>query len=130
MSTAITSFKPALAIRASLPPSSRKPDPNRPNPGSVNWWAPLFGWPSDPSHAAATATATIPDGDDQPEMPNPEAQKAAAAAAAWPPRSRFALGGFTEEKAKQLRRKTRESSSFHDAMYHSAIAARLASDSD
>ena len=43
-------------------------------------------------------------------------------------RSRFTLGGFTEEKAKQLRRKTMESASFHDIMYHSSIASRLASD--
>ncbi|TYH16646.1 hypothetical protein ES288_A05G132600v1 [Gossypium darwinii] len=33
-----------------------------------------------------------------------------------------------EEKAKQLRRKTMENASFHDMMYHSAIASRLASD--
>ncbi|KAJ8765539.1 hypothetical protein K2173_014661 [Erythroxylum novogranatense] len=38
------------------------------------------------------------------------------------------LGCFTEEKAKELRRKTAEGSAFHDLMYHSAIAARLASD--
>lgn len=44
------------------------------------------------------------------------------------PRSRFALGSFTEEKAKQLRRKTLEGSTFHDIMYHSAIASRLALD--
>nr|GEX43528.1 hypothetical protein [Tanacetum cinerariifolium] len=35
---------------------------------------------------------------------------------------------FTEEKAKQLRMKTVEMSNFHDVMYHSAIASRLASD--
>ncbi|PWA46609.1 hypothetical protein CTI12_AA507030 [Artemisia annua] len=40
----------------------------------------------------------------------------------------FAPGGFTEEKAKQLRIKTVEMANFHDIMYHSAIASRLASD--
>ncbi|KAF8026774.1 hypothetical protein BT93_F3294 [Corymbia citriodora subsp. variegata] len=100
MSASLPSFKPDLPIRAasSPPPSSPKPDPK---PASTNWWAPLF---------AATA-----------EMPDLEARKAG-------PRSRFAPGGFTEEKAKQLRRTTREGSSFHDAMYHSAIATRLAWD--
>ena len=43
-------------------------------------------------------------------------------------RTRFSRGCFTEEKAKQLRKKMMESSAFHDVMYHSAIASRLASD--
>ncbi|PWA57606.1 hypothetical protein CTI12_AA405630 [Artemisia annua] len=42
--------------------------------------------------------------------------------------NKFAPGCFTEEKAKQLRMKTVEMSNFHDIMYHSAIASRLASD--
>jgi hypothetical protein len=37
-------------------------------------------------------------------------------------------GGLTEEKAKQLRKMTVGTESFHDTMYHSAIASRLASD--
>ncbi|KAK3426016.1 hypothetical protein EUGRSUZ_F02554 [Eucalyptus grandis] len=116
MSTPLPSFTPALGIPAPSPPSSGKPDPK---PASTNWWAPLFGWPSEPTHVAPTAA---PDGGgDRPEKSGPEARKAG-------PRSRFAPGCFTEEKAKQLRRKTREGSSFHDAMYHSAIANRLAWD--
>ncbi|XP_028108761.1 S-adenosylmethionine synthase 3-like [Camellia sinensis] len=43
-------------------------------------------------------------------------------------RSRFSPGCFTEEKARQLRLMTKETSSFYDIMYHSAIASRLASD--
>jgi hypothetical protein len=35
-------------------------------------------------------------------------------------------GGLTEEKARQLRARMAEMDSFHDAMYHSAIASRLA----
>ena len=35
---------------------------------------------------------------------------------------------FTEEKAKELRMRMMETESFHDVMYHSAIASRLASD--
>ncbi|VAH15117.1 unnamed protein product [Triticum turgidum subsp. durum] len=34
--------------------------------------------------------------------------------------------GLTEEKARQLRARMSEMESFHDAMYHSAIASRLA----
>ncbi|KAI4325269.1 hypothetical protein MLD38_030683 [Melastoma candidum] len=37
-------------------------------------------------------------------------------------------GRFTEEKARELRLKTADCYNFHDAMYHSAIASRLASD--
>ncbi|XP_039142342.1 uncharacterized protein LOC120279472 [Dioscorea cayenensis subsp. rotundata] len=36
-------------------------------------------------------------------------------------------GRLTAEKAKELRRQLRESESWHDGMYHSAIASRLAS---
>ncbi|KAI4381951.1 hypothetical protein MLD38_007966 [Melastoma candidum] len=43
-------------------------------------------------------------------------------------RTQPAVGCFTEEKAKQMRRKTAEGYSFHDVMYHSAIASRLATD--
>ncbi|VAH03024.1 unnamed protein product [Triticum turgidum subsp. durum] len=34
--------------------------------------------------------------------------------------------GLTEEKARQLRARMSGMESFHDAMYHSAIASRLA----
>ena len=43
-------------------------------------------------------------------------------------RSRFSPGCFTGEKARKLRLMTKETSSFHDVMYHAAIASRLASD--
>ena len=33
---------------------------------------------------------------------------------------------LTEEKARQLRARMAQTESFHDAMYHSAIASRLA----
>jgi hypothetical protein len=37
------------------------------------------------------------------------------------------FGLLTGEKARQLRVRMIETQSFHDAMYHSAIASRLAS---
>ncbi|KAF7152069.1 hypothetical protein RHSIM_Rhsim01G0078800 [Rhododendron simsii] len=43
-------------------------------------------------------------------------------------RSRFALGTFTDEKARRLRLMTTDTGAFHDAMYHSAIASRLVSE--
>ncbi|KAF3450832.1 hypothetical protein FNV43_RR06921 [Rhamnella rubrinervis] len=116
MASTLTLFQPPI-IRASASSSSRKPDPSRRKAVSSNWWTPIFGWSSDPDYLVNTSgpspnPAVLPD-------PEPEADR---------PRSRFTLGCFTEEKAKQLRRKTLESSTFHDVMYHSAIASRLASD--
>ncbi|CAN1778726.1 hypothetical protein LINPERHAP1_LOCUS14478 [Linum perenne] len=52
--------------------------------------------------------------------------------ATWPEGKTFysgdILGCFTAEKTTQLRMMTSDGSSHHDAIYHSAIAARLASD--
>ncbi|XP_031282269.1 uncharacterized protein LOC116140834 [Pistacia vera] len=105
-------------IRASSGSESRKPDPARKRPASsssssANWWAPLFGWSSDPDYINNTNEGKNPE--------NPDLDSGRV-------RSRFSPGCFTEEKAKQLRRKTMEGASFHDVMYHSAIASRLASD--
>ncbi|GLJ36162.1 hypothetical protein SUGI_0725530 [Cryptomeria japonica] len=41
--------------------------------------------------------------------------------------SKFVAVSFTPEKAKLLRKTLRSTSNFHDLMYHSAIASRLAS---
>ncbi|KAL2500948.1 hypothetical protein Fot_34796 [Forsythia ovata] len=72
----------------------------------------LFGLSSDPDYLQS---------DDKKNKPDPDLDPIQA-------RSRFTPGPFTEEKAKQLRRMTTNTSSFHDPMYHSAIASRLASD--
>ncbi|KAB1218636.1 hypothetical protein CJ030_MR3G026523 [Morella rubra] len=112
MATTLSSFRPGVA-RASTS-SSKKSEPNRRKPASANWWAPIFGWSSDPDYIDAPAGTLR----NQPD-PDPEAGR---------PRSKFSLGCFTEEKAKQLRRKTMENAAFHDVMYHSSIASRLASD--
>ncbi|KAG2729246.1 hypothetical protein I3843_01G235000 [Carya illinoinensis] len=114
MASALTSFRPAV-VRASAS-SSNKPDPNIRKPASANWWAPLFGWSSDADYIDPNAGAPS---SNETGVSDTESGRL---------RSRFALGGFTEEKAKQLRRKTMESSAFHDIMYHSSIASRLASD--
>ena len=76
--------------------------------GSGKWWAPLLGWSGKADYLEAPA-------------PVAAAQDGAAAAA----RRQF-VGGLTEEKARELRARMAQTESFHDAMYHSAIASRLA----
>lgn len=111
MTTSLMSFKTTPSIRAS---SAGKPNPDLRKPSSVStWWAPIFGWSNDPTYLADSTVGGLPED-------LVEADPGA--------RSRFALGCFTEEKAKQLRRKTAASETFHDIMYHSSIASRLASD--
>uniref|UniRef100_A0A6N2K4A2 Uncharacterized protein n=1 Tax=Salix viminalis TaxID=40686 RepID=A0A6N2K4A2_SALVM len=104
--------------------SSRTPDPYGKKSGSSTWWSPLFGWSSSPDYLNGNSST----GSTSDDMPDKESGLSGSDQEPGRPRSRFALGSFTEEKAKQLRRKTLEGSTFHDMMYHSAIASRLASD--
>lgn len=89
---------------------------------STNWWSPLFGWSADPDYIDSddkkNDLSVISDKNpvtDQDQKPSSV-------------KSRLTPGSFTEEKAKQLRMMMTETSTFHDVMYHSAIASRLASD--
>ncbi|KAL2229035.1 uncharacterized protein LOC105162031 [Sesamum indicum] len=110
MTSAILPFRPVLVARAGINAADeRKPDQTR-RTSSPKWWAPLFGFSSDPDYM------------------NPDEKKRDGAGGPKPGKTRFAPGSFTDEKAKRLRRMTYDASSFHDAMYHSAIASRLASD--
>ncbi|XP_023514525.1 uncharacterized protein LOC111778781 [Cucurbita pepo subsp. pepo] len=99
-------------IRAS---SSGKSEPNRRKAAAPKWWSPIFGWSSEPDYIGSSAADQLVQNAD-PELDGGR------------PKSKFLPGCFTEEKAKLLRMKTLESSTFHDIMYHSAIASRLASD--
>ena len=111
----------AMATSASASVSASASFPARPRPGAAasaraavsvraaaaeggKWWAPLVGWSGKADYL---------------EAPSP-AQGGDAAA-----RRQF-VGGLTEEKARELRARTAQTESFHDAMYHSAIASRLA----
>ncbi|CAA2995996.1 Hypothetical predicted protein [Olea europaea subsp. europaea] len=105
MASGMLPFRPAAVVRASISADDQKPEAKK-TPSS-HWWAPLFGLSSDPDYIQS---------DEKKSNPDPRQSK-----------SRFTPGSFTEEKAKQLRRMTTDTSSFHD-MYHSAIASRLASD--
>ncbi|KAJ7962904.1 Xylanolytic transcriptional activator xlnR like [Quillaja saponaria] len=115
MATNPAFYRPSM-IQASAS-SSRKSDTNNLKPVSSKWWSPLFGWSSDPDYINPRTDSA----QKTPEKPGPKSESVK-------PRSKAALGCFTEEKAKQLRRKTMETATFHDIMYHSAIASRLASD--
>jgi hypothetical protein len=75
--------------------------------GSGKWWAPLLGWSGKADYI---------------EAPAPAAKVESASAA----QGRAFVGGLTEEKARELRARMAQTESFHDAMYHSAIASRLA----
>ncbi|KAH7866688.1 hypothetical protein Vadar_023636 [Vaccinium darrowii] len=108
MATPFTAFRPSPII-CSASSNRRKP----PTTSSPNWWTPLFGWPSDPDYIVKEPAVA--------ETPHSSDSDPGRA------RSRFGLGCFTEEKAKELRRKTAEITPFHDVMYHSAVASRLAS---
>ncbi|CAI9759037.1 unnamed protein product [Fraxinus pennsylvanica] len=105
MASGLLPFRPLAIVRASISADDRKPDAKKTS--SSHWWAPLFGVSSEPDYLQS---------DDKKTNHLDPIQ----------PRSRFTPGSFTEEKAKQLRRMTTDTSS-HD-MYHSAIASRLASD--
>lgn len=91
---------------------AQNPDQVRQKIPWSNRWTPLFRWPSEPDYIEYESTCKIKN-----EKSDPR-----------PLRTRYAPGCFTEEKARQLRMMMLETETFHDAMYHSAIASRLASD--
>ncbi|XP_071740719.1 uncharacterized protein [Rutidosis leptorrhynchoides] len=72
------------------------------------WWTPLFGWSSEPDYIDSVNIDKITTVTDR--------------------RMVRSTAKFTDEKARKLRMLTIETESFHVAMYHSAIASRLASD--
>ncbi|KAL5202409.1 hypothetical protein ABZP36_013361 [Zizania latifolia] len=77
--------------------------------GGGKWWAPLLGWSGKADYIEAAA-------------PGPVVEEEGSEGR----RRRPFVGGLTEEKARELRARMVETESFHDAMYHSAIASRLA----
>ncbi|KAJ0759761.1 hypothetical protein HanPI659440_Chr04g0140101 [Helianthus annuus] len=93
---------------------------------SGKWWTPLFGWSSDPDYIHNSSSTTVIEGSES-VTETLDLDKRDECRSRSGSGSRFTPGGFTEEKAKQLRMKTVETN-FHDVMYHSAIASRLASD--
>ncbi|CAO2193892.1 unnamed protein product [Urochloa humidicola] len=83
--------------------------------GGAKWWAPLLGWSGQPDYIDAQPAAAP---EEEALHQQHEGPRGAAS-------RRF--GVLTEDKARKLRMRMMETESFHDAMYHSAIASRLAS---
>ncbi|KAG1330047.1 hypothetical protein COCNU_02G000150 [Cocos nucifera] len=104
----VLSFRPAVIRACATPGGDRRSE--GPGRSSGTWWTPLFGWPSEPDYIEGGRPAPV---------------EAGAEEGKRPPARRFAA--FTEEKARELRMKTMEMETFHDVMYHSTIASRLAS---
>ncbi|KAI3495891.1 hypothetical protein L1887_38238 [Cichorium endivia] len=122
MAASLMPIQPPVIVRASASTSgNQKSDTQR-----KSWWTPLFGWSSEPDY--------IDSGNIDKSKKNNTTFSARSGTASEsdldqrPVRSRISPGNFTEEKARKLRMLTMETESFHDAMYHSAIASRLASD--
>ncbi|KAB2024135.1 hypothetical protein ERO13_D06G056600v2 [Gossypium hirsutum] len=122
MATHLFTFRPAR-IHASAIPAHLKPDSDRRRTTTLstptNWWAPLFGLPSDPDYI---------DSDNKTELKQRRQGESLTDVGQKWARTKFSPARFTEDKARQLRMMTTTTSSFHDIMYHSAIASRLASD--
>ncbi|KAL6539144.1 hypothetical protein OROGR_011793 [Orobanche gracilis] len=115
MATTFSSFRTPIVSSAAIP-DPRKSDSSR---RSNNWWAPIFSWPSDPDYISSSQSSN--------NTREGSGQGSTETSRIRPDKTAF-IGCLTEQKAKELRRKTIESSAFHDVMYHSAIASRLASD--
>ncbi|KAA8523053.1 hypothetical protein F0562_009476 [Nyssa sinensis] len=115
-------FRP-ISVRACATAGGHKPDPHRRKSSSSNWWTPLFGWSSEPDYIDSENSSNNKNGLSVKAESKSESDRDRKLT-----RSRFAPGCFTEEKARQLRMMTMDTETFHDVMYHSAIASRLASD--
>lgn len=119
MASIICYSTPTTIRASSVSGSFKKPDPNRKR--SVSWWAPLFGLSSDPDYLNIESSVVVTES-------NPDTIIGISGSGHDSGQRLRRRGCLTEEKAKQLRRKIAEASTFHDVMYHSAIASRLASD--
>ncbi|KAL3747577.1 hypothetical protein ACJRO7_016407 [Eucalyptus globulus] len=124
-SAGVSHKRPDQNRRRSFSPATPSPSPPSPSSGSSSnsgWWSPLFGWSSEPDYIDSGSHKAGRREDRAEPGPDPEVDPSLARP------SRFAPGCFAAEKAKQLRMMTQDAGSFHDAMYHSAFASRLASD--
>ncbi|KAK6945060.1 hypothetical protein RJ641_026162 [Dillenia turbinata] len=121
LATNVLSFQPATTIRASAT-SGDQTSRKTTSTSSPNWWTPIFGWPSDPDYINSSSTSTTNGLTLANEKPQSRSESDPVT------RPRFNPGCFTEEKARQLRIMNMELESFHDGMYHSAVASRLVSD--
>ncbi|KAI3712980.1 hypothetical protein L1987_71550 [Smallanthus sonchifolius] len=125
MATYLIHVQPNPIVRASASTSStassQKSDPQR-----KSWWTPLFGLSSKPDYIDSknsdkiTANNTTSSARTGARSESDLGQK--------PVISRVSPANFTNEKVRKLRMLMMEMELFHDAMNHSAMASRLASD--
>ncbi|GAB4855555.1 hypothetical protein Ancab_024174 [Ancistrocladus abbreviatus] len=118
MATNLLSFQ-VIEVRDCATSGRRISENERRKDSSPNWCSLLFGFSSDPDYIDSDKDASLKSVTRLEVTPQRKQETTA--------RSRFAPGRFTEEKARQLRKMTTDAEYFH-AMYHSAIASRLASD--
>ncbi|KAG8067333.1 hypothetical protein GUJ93_ZPchr0005g15658 [Zizania palustris] len=107
--TASFSARPASTVRPRAAAGAGRIRAGGGGEKSGKWWAPLLGWSGKADYIEAAA-------------PGPVVEEVGSDGR----RRRPFVGGLTEEKARELRARMVETESFHDAMYHSAIASRLA----
>ncbi|GLJ36161.1 hypothetical protein SUGI_0725510 [Cryptomeria japonica] len=93
------------------------------------WWIPIFGWSADEKWAEeCSSSESVKSSVLQKTRKITEIEsKSNEGEISVRKQSKFVAVSFTQEKAKLLRKTLRSTSNFHDLMYHSAIASRLAS---
>ncbi|KAJ0524531.1 hypothetical protein HanHA300_Chr09g0301531 [Helianthus annuus] len=133
MAANLIPIQPSLIIKASASATTTATNhKSDPQPARKSWWTPLFGWSADPDYIESTNNDQTKMNSNSNSSSNSFSVRSGAGSDfnqdQKRTRSRFSSANFTEEKARKLRMLTVETESFHDAMYHSAIASRLASD--
>ncbi|KAI3701477.1 hypothetical protein L6452_26583 [Arctium lappa] len=128
MAASLMQIQPPVVVRASTSTAGHhKSDSQR-----KSWWTPLFGWSSEPDYIDSGNTENSRKNTTTTTTTTTLSTRSGAVSESdldqRTVRSRISPVNFTEEKARKLRMLTKETESFHDAMYHSAIASRLASD--
>lgn len=94
------------------------------------WWSPLFDTISEPEpsifSASSSSSSSLSSIEAEAEAETRNAANPSPNPNPNPRAARKSGVGFTAEKARLLRRELRATETFHDIMYHSAIASRLA----
>ncbi|KAL4573247.1 hypothetical protein LXL04_020046 [Taraxacum kok-saghyz] len=124
MAANLIPIQPPVVIRASTSTSTSTSGNQKSDLQCKSWWTPLFGWSSEPDYIHDSATIDK-------SRKNNTTFLAPILNPIWTidwSGLVYLKENFTEEKARKLWMLTMETTSFHDAMYHFAIASRLASD--
>ncbi|XP_076925780.1 uncharacterized protein LOC143588734 [Bidens hawaiensis] len=126
MAANLMPIQPSLIIRASSSGASTSGSHKSDAPRK-SWWTPLFGWSSEPDYIDSINSDKMK-ANNKKSFSHTSRDNSESDVDQKSLKSRVSSSNFTDEKARKLRMLTKETESFHDAMYHSAIASRLASD--